>query len=268
MSLMQRIRNLGMRNRVDAEIADELAAHVEMAVEEAMQRGMSEAEARRAARLRFGNPVAMKERTAGADLALPLESLGGDVKFAMRQLRKSPGFAITAILTLALGITANVVVFSVLDALLLRPLNAPQPQKLYLVEHREHRSYDQSYPDYQDYRDANTGFSGLAAYMMTNTAVGIGKSVVKSYGYLASGNYFDVLGVEPEAGRFFHSNDEHGLSSAPYIVLSYAFWKSHFEGDPKVVGTTVTLNTHPFIVIGVAPAPTPYSGCGCVPLGS
>lgn len=254
MSLMQRIRNLLWRDRVDAEIDEELAAHIELAVEEAMQRGMSEEEARRAARLRFGNPVAMKEKTARADLALSLDALGRDLRFASRQLRRSPGFALTAIVTLALGIAANTVVFSVLDALLLRPLHVPQPQRLYLVEHREHASYWQSYPDYLDYRDANTGFSGLAEYLMTNTAVGIGNSAVKSYGYFASGNYFDVLGIQPSEGRLFHASDEHGPNSAPYIVLSYAFWKSHFNGDPGVVGTTVALNTHPFTIIGVAPA--------------
>lgn len=254
MSLMQRIRNLGRRDRVDAEIADELAAHIELAVEDAMRKGVSEEEARRAARLRFGNPVLMKEKAAGSDMTLSLDTLGRDLRFALRQLRRAPGFAVTAIVTLALGIAANVVVFSVLDALLLRPLSVPQPKKIYVVEHRESGSYLQSYPDYVDYRDANTGFSGLALYMMTNTAVGIGNSAVKSYGYFASGNYFDVLGIQPAAGRFFHQNDERGVGSAPYIVLSYAFWKSHFNGNPNVIGTSVALNTHPFTVVGVAPA--------------
>lgn len=253
MSLAQRIRNLRRRERVDAEIADELASHIELAVEEAMQRGVSEAEARRAARLRFGNPVALREKTVGADLTLSLDTLGRDLRFAARQLRRSPGFAVTAIVTLALGIAANTVVFSVLDALLLRPLHVPQPKSLFLVEHREHGSWYQSYPDYIDYRDRNRSFSGLAAYVMNDMAVGIGRSVVKSYGYIASGNYFDVLGIEPAAGRLFHQNDERGLNSAPYIVLSYDFWQSRLNGDAKVIGTTVTLNTHPFTVIGVAP---------------
>ena len=253
MSLMQRIRNLGRRHRVDAEIADELAAHMELAVEDAMRKGASEAEARRAARLRFGNPVALREKTAGSDMTLSLDTLGRDLRFAGRQLRRAPGFAVTAIVTLALGIAANTVVFSVLDALLLRPLHVPQPNRLFLVEHREHGSWYQSYPDYIDYRDRNTSFSGLAAYVMNDMAVGIGRSVVKSYGYIASGNYFDVLGIEPAAGRLFHQNDERGLNSAPYIVLSYDFWQSRLNGDAKVIGTTVALNTHPFTVIGIAP---------------
>ena len=253
MSLWQRMRNLGRRDRVDAEINEELASHMELAVEEAMRNGSTEAEARRAARLRFGNPVAMKEKTAGADLTLSLDTLGRDLRFASRQLRRSPGFAVTAIVTLALGIAANTVVFSVLDALLLRPLHVPQPNSLFLVEHREHGSWYQSYPDYIDYRDRNKSFSGMAAYVMDDMAVGLGRSVVKSYGYFASGNYFDVLGIQPAAGRLFHQNDERGVNSAPYIALSYDFWQSRLNGDAKVIGTTVTLDTHPLTVIGIAP---------------
>jgi predicted permease len=178
-----------------------------------------------------------------------------DLHYAVRQLRKSPGFAITAILTLALGVGANVVVFSVLNALILKPLNVPQSQSLYNVEHKEHGSYFQSYPDYVDYRDRNRTFSGMAAYYMTSAAVSTGGSATKNFGYLASGNYFDLLGVQPALGRLFHSSDEHGPNSAPYIVLSYNFWRGHFSGNPNVIGTTVDLNKNPFTVIGVAPEP-------------
>ena len=175
-----------------------------------------------------------------------------DLRYAVRQLRKSPGFAITAVLTLALGVGANVVVFSVLNALILRPLNVPQSQNLYNVEHKEHGSYFQSYPDYVDYRDRNRTFSGMAAYYMTSAAVSTGGSATRNFGYLASGNYFDMLGVQPALGRFFHSSDEHGPNSAPYIVLSYSFWRGRFNGNPHIVGTTVDLNKNPFTVIGVA----------------
>ncbi|MGC1782184.1 MAG: ABC transporter permease [Acidobacteriaceae bacterium] len=176
-----------------------------------------------------------------------------DLRYASRQLRKSPGFAITAILTLALGVGANVVVFSVLNALILTPLNVPQPQSLYNVEHKEPGFAGQSYPDYIDYRDRNTTFSGMAAYDMTSAAISTGKSATEISGYLASGNYFDILGVQPTLGRFFHAGDEHGENSAPYIVLSYNFWRGHFNANRRVLGTVVDLNEHPYTVIGVAP---------------
>src|SRR5271168_4027938 len=123
MGLWSRLRNLRRRNAVDAEIADELRSHIEMAVDDGMSAGLSEAEARRAARLKFGNPVALREKTMGADAALSVDSVWRDVKFALRQLKRSPGFAVTAIVTLALGIGANIVVFGVLNAVILHPLN-------------------------------------------------------------------------------------------------------------------------------------------------
>ncbi len=195
----------------------------------------------------------IKERVTGADTALALDGLWRDLRYGLRQLRKSPGFTATAVVTLALGVGANAVVFSVLNALILRPLNVPQPHSLYLVEHKEHGSYFQSYPDYLDYRDGNSTFSGMATYDSATTAISVGKSSFKSFGYLASGNYFDLLGVQPALGRLFHAGDEHGPKSAPYIVLSYDFWRSRFNSNPLILGTTVDLNTHPFTVIGVAP---------------
>lgn len=182
-----------------------------------------------------------------------MPTLFRDLRYALRQLRKSPGFAITAVLTLALGVGANVVVFSVLNALILKPLNVPHPQSLYNVEHKEPGFAGQSYPDYIDYRDRNTTFSGMAAYDMTSAAISTGKSAKEIFGYLASGNYFDMLDVQPALGRFFHATDEHGADSAPYIVLSYDFWRGHFNANPRVLNTVVDLNQHPYTVIGVAP---------------
>jgi len=176
-----------------------------------------------------------------------------DLKYALRQLWKHPGFALTAILTLTLGIGANVVVFSVLNALIVRPLNVSDPQRLYNVEHQEHGWYSQSYPDYLDYRDRNSTFDGMVAYDSMSAALATRETTTKNFGYLASGNYFDVLGVQPVLGRFFHANDEHGANSAPYVVLSYDFWRVRFNCDPNIVGTTVSLNKQPLTVIGIAP---------------
>src|ERR1700733_6946775 len=208
MGIMQRIRNLGRRDRVDAEIAAELQSHIDLPVEDAVRAGLDEGEARRQARLRFGNPTVVKERAMGADAALGLDAAGRDVKFALRKLRKSPGFAVTAIVTLALGIGANVVVFSILNGLVLRPLGVPDAKNLYQVSRGQEGGDAQSYPDYRDFRDHDTSFSGLLGYEFLQAGMQIDGATVRGWGYAATGNYFDVLGVQPALGRFFHGPDE------------------------------------------------------------
>jgi predicted permease len=170
----------------------------------------------------------------------------------LRQLRKSPGFAVTAILTLALGIGANAVVFSVLNAVVLRPVNVPRAQNLYLVQRFQYAS--QSYLDYVDLRDRNRTFESLATFnIMGPVGVDTGGNPSTAWPYLASGNYFDALDIQPYLGRFFHASDEHGPNSAPYVVLSYAYWHGHFHGDPGIVGRVAQINKHPLTIIGVAP---------------
>jgi predicted permease len=175
-----------------------------------------------------------------------------DVKYAIRQLKKSPGFAVTAVLTLALGIGANAVVFSVLNALVLKPLNVPHSQNLYMVQRFQYPS--QSYPDYLDLRDRNKSFDSLVGYnIIGSVGVDTGGNPSTAWPYEATGNYFDALGIQPYVGRFFHTSDEHGNNSAPFVVLSYAYWQSHFQGDRAAVGRVVKLNKIPFTIIGVAP---------------
>ena len=176
-----------------------------------------------------------------------------DLKIALRQLRKSPGFAVTAILTLALGIGANAVVFSVLNALVLRPVNVPRAQNLYMLQRFRYPS--QSYPDYLDLRDRNRTFESLVTFDIVGP-VGVdtgGGYPSTAWPYLASGNYFDALGIQPYLGRFFHAADERGPNSAPYAVLSNAYWHGHFHDDAGVVGRVLRINKHPFTIIGVAP---------------
>jgi predicted permease len=179
-----------------------------------------------------------------------------DLRLAMRQLRKAPGFALTAVLTLALAIGANAVVFSVLNALVLRPLNVPRSENLFMLQRAfsQGDSPSQSYPDYRDLRDRNHSFESLMSYDITG-AVGLdtgSKSPSVVWPYLISGNYFDSLGVQPYLGRFIHASDEHGKNSVPYIVLSYAYWRIHFNSDPAAVGRVVQINKHPYTIVGVA----------------
>jgi predicted permease len=251
MSLARRIANLFRRSRIDREIDAELQAHIEMRMADNLAAGMSRDEARRAALVQFGNPSSTRERVASADTALNLDVLARDVRFALRQLLRSPGFTATAVLTLAVAIGANAVVFSVLNALVLRPLDLPDAQQLYNIEQRGVPM--NSYPDYKDIRDRNRVFDGVALYNFDTAGLSTGGSAETIWLYEASGNYFDVLGVKPFLGRFFHSEDEHGPDSVPYIVLSYACWRNQFHGDVGVVGRNVELNRHSFTILGVAP---------------
>lgn len=195
----------------------------------------------------------MKERVIAADAQMFVDSLWRDVHYSARQLRRSPGFAVTAILTLALGIGANVVVFGVLNSLVLKSAGVPQPDRLYQIVQKQQGDDSESYPDYVDYRRLNHTFSGIAAYSLDEAGFSTGKWAVKSWAGEVSGNYFDVLDAQPELGRLFHQSDEHGPNSAPYIVLSDHFWRMRLHADPGVIGMTVELNKHVFTIIGVAP---------------
>jgi predicted permease len=174
-----------------------------------------------------------------------------DLRYTLRQLMKSPGFTLTAIVTLALGIGANAVVFSVLNAIVLHPVNVPNAQSLYIVQRFQFPS--QSYPDYLDLRNRNRTFESMMTFEIIGPAgIDTGGNPSTAWPYLASGNYFDTLGVQPYLGRLFHAADEKGKNSAPYVVLSYAYWHSHFHDDTGVIGRTIAINKHPFSIIGVA----------------
>ena len=251
MSILRRIGNLLRPSRVEREIDAELQSHIALRIEANLAAGMQPAEARRDALIRFGNPAATRERVTAADAALGLQSFWFDLRFSARQLVKSPGFAVTAVLTLAVAIGANAVVFSVLNALVLRPLNLPGARRLYNIEDRGEPM--NSYPDYRDLRDRNRAFSGIALYSFESVGLDTGRDPQLAWVYEASGNYFDVLGVHPFLGRFFSSADEHGPDSVPFIVLSYPYWRTRFHSDPSVIGRAVQVNRHAFTILGVAP---------------
>jgi predicted permease len=175
-----------------------------------------------------------------------------DLRYSLRVLGKSPGFAVVAALTLALAIGANAIVFSVMDSLIRHPLNVPQAQSLFMIESGRLRSGAQSYPDYLDLRDRNRSFESLAAYDIAQASLDIGENPSRSWGELVSGNYFEALGIRPHVGRFFELSDEHGANSAPFMVLSYGYWHTHFQDDRSIVGRTIKVNKNPFTIIGVA----------------
>ncbi len=181
-----------------------------------------------------------------------------DLRFALRVLWKSPAFTLAALVTLMLGIGANVVVFGVVNAVLLHPLDVSDPQNLYqlrLGEWTSGKLLTTSYPAYEDLRRRNNTFSEMAGFDgFAEATLRWGNTVKSVTGYAVTGNYFEMLGVQPQVGRFIQATDEHGPNSAPYVVLSDQLWRSAFSADPGVIGTTVRLNKDSFTVVGVAPA--------------
>lgn len=246
------------RSRVDCEMEEELRSHIQDRADDLARSGLSRAEAERRARIEFGGYQKYKEEIRESLGAHFIETLLQDIRFAFRILRKSPSFTLVAILTLAVGIGANVVVFGVVDSVLLRPLDVGDPQNLYQLRLKpwaSGRLLTTSYPAFEDFRQRNTTFSGMAAiYAYSDAELRWQGAVMNLSGSEVTGNYFDLLGVQPEVGRFFHAADEHGPGSAPYLVLSDQLWRSAFHADRGVVGATVEFNKRPFTVVGVAPA--------------
>ncbi len=252
-SLRFRIAALFHRSRLNTDMEEELRSHIQHRADDLERSGLKRAEAERRARIEFGGYARFKEECHEALGNNFIETFLQDVRFSLRLLRKSPGFTIAAVLTLAVAIGANAVVFGVLNALILRPLHVPQAQSLYAIERGSDQAVNHSYPDYLDLRDRNQSFDGLAAYNLASAGLDTGKDPSGVWVQEVTGNYFDVLAIHPYLGRFFHGSDEHGPNSAPYIVLPYAFWHSHFQDDRGVVGRIVQLNRHPFTILGVAP---------------
>lgn len=176
-----------------------------------------------------------------------------DMRVAARRLRRSPGFVLTAILSLTIAIAANLVAFGVLRTASMRPMGIKHESRLWMVVQKPHGEIGQSYPDFHAYKTRNSTFSDMTAYRISKAGVGVKGRVRMAWDYEVSGNYFDMLGVKPEAGRFFHASDVNGTNSAPYVVLSDHYWRSQFGANPALIGNTIELDQHPFTVIGVAP---------------
>lgn len=180
-----------------------------------------------------------------------------DLRYGFRLLLKNPGFTIAAVISLALGIGANTTVFSLVNAVLLRPLPVKQPEQLaelYTVESRaDNRYLSVSYPDYTYFRDHTEVFSGVAAHALTMLSLSGDQRNELVWGQIVSGNYFSVLGIDPIEGRAFRPEEDRTPGGNPVAVISYGLWKRRFGGTADVVGKTLTLNRHSFTIVGVAP---------------
>lgn len=240
------------RRRREQEMSEELAAHIEMRAADLVAGGLSPSAAARRARVEFGSIEAHKDECRQALVWHIADDLVADLRYGYRILRRSPGFVVVAVLSLALGIGVNAIVFSVLNGALLRPLPVPDPERIRFLE-TTRGANAHSYPNYRDLRDNTTAFAGLAAYRLAAMQVEFPDGPQRAWGYLASGNYFDVLGAQPALGRFLHPADDGAPGTSPYAVLSYDIWHSRFGADPAVIGREIRINRIAFTIVGVAP---------------
>jgi predicted permease len=248
--ILYRLRAIFRRDRLDAELEEELRCHLDHESEKYLRSGLSQEEANRRARLALGGVQQVSEECRDSWGVSTLLAMWRDIQYAWRVLRKSPAFTSVAIGSLALGIGANTVAFSVVNALLLRPLPSPSPEQLVSVQQGAGTIF--SFPNYRDLRDRNDAFSGVAGYRITVLGLDAGGSSQRIWGYLATGNYFEVLGAKPLLGRFFGPPEDRERGGSPYAVLSYGCWQQRFAGDPEIVGRTIRLNGLPYTVLGVA----------------
>ncbi|MDQ2777252.1 MAG: ABC transporter permease, partial [Acidobacteriota bacterium] len=247
------LKNLFLRQQTETNLRDELGYHLDQEIETNVRAGMNPRDARHAALRSIGSMMLYEEECRDSRSTAFIESMGRDVRYAVRFLRRSPLFTAVAIVTLALGIGANTMVFTLVNTVLFRPLPVKDPQRLVFFNEGE-SGVNMSYPNYRDFRDRNDVLSGLAAYRFTPLNLSIhGDKNRRVWGYEATGNYFDLLGVQPRLGRFFHPADDDQPNAHPVAVFSYGFWQQHFHSDPTIVNKSVKLNGLTYTVLGVAP---------------
>ena len=243
------------RRRQDAELDEELASHLRMAIADRIARGEQPEEAARAARLEMGNPGVIKEVTRDMWGWTTVEQVAQDIRYACRVLRKSPGFTLVAVITLALGIGANTAMFSVINAVLLRPLAFPQPDRLVAVSDVDFRRLDRSisvsYPNFFDWRARAHVFEHLSSYRNSDVTVADGARARHIDGAVVSAEFFSTLGVQPALGRAFRLEEERAGSDV--VVIGDALWREQFGGVRDAIGRTLRINGRPFTVVGVMP---------------
>jgi predicted permease len=248
--LLYRGRAIFRRQRLDADLEEELRMHLEHETAKYMRSGMSSEEAKRRARIALGGLQQVTEECRTARGISALTTTWQDVRYAVRVLRKSPALTFVAMVSLALAIGANTVAFSVVNSLILRPLPLPEPEYLVFVQRGSRTTH--SFPNYRDLRDRNDAFRDVAGYRITMMGLDAGGSQQRVWGYLATGNYFEVLGAKPLLGRFFGPAEDRERGASPYAVLSYACWQNRFGGNPGIIGRTIRLNGFPYTVLGIA----------------
>ncbi len=243
------------RNRRDTDLEDEIAHDLALDAEERIRSGATPQESEWASRRDFGNVSLMKEGLREMWGWTSLDRLDRDLRYGWRSLRKSPLFAIMAVLSLSLGIGANASIFSAINAILFRPLPVEGPSELISINEKVGGNALPllSYPDYKDFRDRNTVLSGVAGMGFTAASIGLKGNTQRMWGYTVTGNYFGLLGVKPYAGRLLQEEDDKVRGGHPVMVLSYTCWQTRFGGDPHIIGSKLLVNGREFTVIGITP---------------
>jgi predicted permease len=249
------------KKRLEAQLQKELREHLERQLADYIRGGLSEAEARRKARLVFGGIEQIKEQCRDARGTLWLESTVQDLRLALRTLRKNPGFTFTALCTLALGIGANTAIFQLLDAVRLRTLPVPDPQSLALIQIEganqgfgvSDRSTSLSYPVWERIRREQQGFSGVLAWNAGAFDIGTGPSIRIVKGLVVTGGFFSTLGITAVRGHLFSEAQRGTSCGIPGAVISYGFWQSEFGGRDSAIGSKLIVQDRPTEVIGITP---------------
>ena len=264
--LALRIRGLAKRAQIDQEFENELEAHLDLLTRDNLRAGMEPDEARRAARVRLGGVTQLRE-IHRESWALPLAAtVFQDLRYGLRQLRRSPGLTAVITLSLALGIGANTAIFSVINAVMLRMLPVHDPERLVQIGFEGKHSSQSfvgesfSYPLFKELRQRNQVFTDISAFdywdsldaHLASPDSGAGGESIK--GQLVSVNFFSLLGVSAVVGRTFAADEDNGAGAHPVAVISYALWARLFARDPAVLGKKVTIGDTPFTIVGVAPA--------------
>jgi predicted permease len=259
-TLLSRLASLFRRSRLDSDLDEELRSHIDIATAENMTLGMNRKEARRAALRSFGGVTQTREAYRIGRGFPFLDQLARDVRYGCRQLLRSPGFAFTAILTLALGLGANTAVFSLINALLLRPLPVPHAEQLSVLNYGSSEGngpgYSFSSPLFRALEKRHDIFESIAAFSERPVQLRGGSGNVNIPGAMVSGQYFEMLQTPPLTGRYLTPQDDQkgGASSQFGVVISEGFWRSWFNRSPNVIGSKLIIANSPFVVVGVMPS--------------
>lgn len=265
MNLFRGLQSLFYKRRIDRELDEELAAFAEASARDKERAGMSRQAAAHAARVEIGSVASVKHRVWSSRWESIPDNMIRDIRFAFRQLFKSPGFAVVSILSLALGIGANTAIFTLLNAIMLRSLPVQNPKELLLFGDGKAQGSTESVPDgstrlfsqsfFHDFRQKDTSFSGIAAVDSTQfvTKASIaGAAYQTAHVNLVSGSYFSALGVPAFLGRTIEESDDSAPGAGPVAVASYSWFQHHLDGDPSALGKVIRIQMHDYTLVGVA----------------